>query len=248
MLIADVFDVVLIDKTTRDVICTTTLQNADIEVSVTENDVRGGKGNTLLAVIHASRDINLNLTDAEFRYDWLAKQLGQNITTGAGVGYAMPVWDTVIDGGASVPKITLAETPVATNSDLAIHDSSGVKVTGYSVTGASVDFTGATPSIAIGDKVEVRTYKYDSVATTESIALDGSVFATGVEAILETLEIDSNEVAKYKLQYQFDNTIPSGNFSISTASERQASTQQFNLRVIKPETTDVVGRVLRMPI
>lgn len=246
-LVADVFLVNLIDGDGQ-VFGTTTLQDANIEVQVQENDVRGGRGNQLLAVLHSDRDINISLTDVEFKYDWLAKQLGQDIVTGAGRAYAMPKWYTVQDGGTTgVDSITLDEAPDDMNPELAIYDENGEPITGFTVNGSDVEFSG-TGAVVAGDKVEVRTYAYNTDPTTETIEIDNSVFADGVKAVLETLEIDNNENPTHKVQYQFDNSLPSGNFTISTASAREAQTQEFSLRVVKPSDSNVVGRVLRMPI
>jgi hypothetical protein len=247
-LIADIFLVNLVDDN-NDVIATSTLQEGNLEVSVSENDVRGGRGNALLAVLHSDRDIAINLTDAEFRYDWLAKQLGQDIVTGAGTAYAMPKWYTTVDGAGTGtdPEITLDKTPSDT-ATLAIYNESGQKVTGFTVSGSVVDFTSASPAVGVGDNMDVRTYTYATSAQAETITIDNTIFAKGVKAILETLEIDSEENPTHKLQYQFDKAIPSGNFSINTSSERTANTQAFNLRVVKPATSNVVGRVVREPI
>lgn len=246
--IADVFEVVLIDNSTNDVIGSTTLQSGNIQFQVKENDVRGGRGNQLMGVLHSDRDITLTLTDVGFKYDWIAKQLGQNIVTGAGVGYAMPKFYTVVDN-AGAKEVTLDETPdVAAN--IALYDKDGVKLV------LTTDFTVATDTITItktginaGDEVEVRTFTYATDAKTETIDIDNSVFAKGVKAVLETIEIDeSTETATHKLQYQFDRALPSGNFTISTAAEKQASTQEFTLRVVKPATSTVVGKSLRIPV
>jgi hypothetical protein len=242
-LIADVFDVILRDTATGDVVGTTTLTDAQIQAQVQENDVRAGKGNQLIATLHAQRDITIQLTDAEFKYDWLAKQLGQDVVTGAGVAYAMPKWYTV-----ATASITLDNTPNATDNALAIYNSAGKRITGFTVTTDSVDFTAATPTVADGESVEVRTYKYDTDATTESISFDGSVFAKGVECVLETWEIDENEVTTHLIQYQFTNAIPDGNFTFNTQSQKQAVTQQMNLKVVKPSNSNVVGQSLRIPV
>lgn len=245
-LIADVFDVILKDET-GDVIGTTTLQDAGIEFSVSENEVRAGKGNQLYGILHVSRDININLTDVEFKLDWLAKQLGQTITTGAGVAWHMPKWHTVVDdAGAKI--ITLDETPSSID-DIALYDANGVRLI------KTTDFTLATDEITIikvgisvGDDVEVRTYKYATAASTQTIQIDNAIFGKGVMAVLETVEIDGDESIVAKIQYQFTSAVPTGNFSVSTASERNAATQAFNLRVIKPKTSTVVGQVIRIPV
>lgn len=239
-LVADVFDVILKDSS-GDVIGTTTLQGADLEFSVQENDVRAGKGNQLIGVLHVSRDININLTDVEFKYDWLAKQLGQTIKTGAGVAWAMPKIYTI-----EIDSITLDETPDKPEN-IAIYDSTGKKLsatTDYTVSGKEVTFV----SLNDGDEVEVRTYSYATSPETQTIEIDNSVFGKGVMAVLETIEIDGDETPVAKIQYQFDNAVPTGNFTISTASERNASTQAFNLRVLKPKKSTKVGRVVRIPI
>jgi hypothetical protein len=244
-LVADVFDVILIDSD-GDVIGTTTLTEANIDVSVQENDVRAGKGNQLIGILHSDRDIAINLTDAEFRYEWMAKQFGQDIVTGAGVAYAMPKWYEAEDNAGSV-EFTLDNAPLTTNSGLKIYDEDGVEIvltTGYTISGSTVTLVGGSA----GDRVEVRTYKYNTAASTQTVEIDNSIFAKGVQCILETLEIDGEENPLFTLQYQFEKALPSGNFSVNTASERTAQAQAFNLRVIKPANSTKVGKVLRIPI
>jgi hypothetical protein len=247
--IADVFEVLLIDDD-GDVIATSTLQDANIEVSIQENDVRGGRGNQLLGVLHSDRDIAISLNDVNFRYDFLAKQLGQDIVTGAGTAYTFPKWYTTVDGADTVtdPEITLEKTP-SDSSTLAIYNGSGVKITGFTVSGAVVDFTNASPVVAVNEKVEVRTYKYATSASSQEIKINNSVFAKGVKAILETVEVDENsETVTHKIQYEFTETLPTGAFSINTASERTAQVQAFNLRVVKPTTSNEVGYIKRIPV
>jgi hypothetical protein len=242
--IADVFDVILIDTKTGDVIATTTLQDANIDVKVSENEIRGSKGNALLGTLHVSRDITIALTDAEFKYDWLAKQLGQDVTTGAGVAYAAPKWYTVTDAAGAL-KITLAKTP-SNSASLAIYDADGVKILSSSYTVATGVVTFTTGVVA-GDLVEVRTYTYATPAETQTIEFDAKVFASGVQAILETIEIEGDETIVNTLQYQFDSCVPDGNFTVNTKSDRNAATQAFGLKVLKPKTSSVVGRLVRFP-
>ena len=242
--IADVFNVTLIDTATNDVIATTTLTDASIDVKVNENEIRGGQGNTLLGTLHVSRDITVSLTDIEFKYDWLAKQLGQDITTGAGVAYAAPKFYTVVDNAGTL-TITLDKTP--TNiSTIAIYDANGVKISAsdYTLSASTLTFT---TGVVGGDSVEVRTYAYATSASTQTIVFDSAVFAKGMKAILETVEISGDENITHTLQYQFDSCVPDGNFQIQTKSSKEAASQAFGLKVIKPETTTVVGRLLRIP-
>jgi hypothetical protein len=247
--IADVFEVLLIDDD-GDVVATTTLQDANIEVSVQENDVRGSRGNQLLGVLHSDRDIAISLNDVNFRYDFLAKQLGQDIVTGAGTAYSMPKWYTTVDGADTVtdPEITLEKTP-SDSTTLAIYNENGAKITGFTVSGAVVDFTNASPTVAVNQKVEVRTFKYATSASSQEIKINNSVFAKGVKAVLETVEVDEQtETVTHKIQYEFTKSLPTGAFSINTASERTAQVQAFNLRVVKPTTSNEVGFIKRIPV
>jgi hypothetical protein len=195
--------------------------------------------------LHSRRDIEITLTDAEFKYDWLAVQLGKSITTGAGTGWAMPKWYTAAT--TTGVTITLDEQPLASNSGLVIYKADGTLIAGtnYSVSTKTVTFTSG---VTTGDKVEVRTYQYATTARTQTLLIDNTTFAKGLKCMLETLELANDETPKYKLQYQFDEAMPTGNFAISTKSEKSASAQKFDLKVIKPANTDVIGRVLRIPI
>lgn len=245
--IADVFDMIAIDAE-GNVIATTTLTESGIEVSVQENDVRAGKGNQLLGVLHSDRDITVNATDVSFRYDWLAKQLGQNIVTGAGVAYAMPKWYTVeLDDMDKV--IELDEEPNDDNS-IALYDANGVKLaltTDFTVSGKTITITKS--GINVGDAVEVRTYTYDTSAQTQTINIDNAVFGKGMKIILETYEIDEEtETVTHKLQWQFDKALPSGNFTINTQSAREAVTHAFSFRIVKPKSSTKVGHSIRIPV
>jgi hypothetical protein len=241
--IADVFSVTLISKD-GDVIATTTLTDASIDVKVTENEIRGGAGNTLLGTLHVSRDVTLSLTDIAFRYDFLSKQLGQDVKTGAGVAYAAPKFYTVTDNAGTL-KITVDKTP-SDSTSLAIYDADGVKISSsaYTVSGSAITFT---TGVVGGDSVEVRTYTYATDPQTQTIEFDSAIFAKGMKAILETVEINGDETITHTLQYQFDNCVPDGNFTIATKSDKTAASQAFGLKVIKPETSTVVGRLLRIP-
>lgn len=244
-LVCDVFDAVMIDNVDGSVAGTTTLQNANIDVAVSEQEIRAGKGNGLIANLHIQRDIAVDLTDVEWKPEWVAKQLGTDITVGAGVGYAMPKWYTA-KSDTSV-TITLDKEPLAQNAGLAIYDIDGtlIKDTSYTVAAKVITFTAG---VTDGDEVEVRTYKYATPATTQTLTFESDKFSHGVTLILSTFETDEDESHQFELQYQFGHAIPSGSFQINTSSERNAATQNLQLKVLKPATSTVVGKLLRIPL
>jgi hypothetical protein len=245
VLVADVFDVSLIDNSTGYVYASGTLTEGDIDFKVNANEVRAGKGNSLIGVIHSGRDITLTLTDAEVRDDWIAAQMGQDVLTGAGVAYAAPKFQTVADVSTK-PTVTLGQTPIT--DTVKIYNANGEAVTGFTVTDKAIDFTSATPAVAVGDEVEIRTYQYATPATTQTIEIDNTKFAKDVTAILSTWEIDEDtEQPVNIIQYQFTNAKPDGNFSVQTKTERTAITQQMVLQVLKPKTSNVVGKYVKFP-
>lgn len=243
-LIADVFDCVLRDSDTKEVIGLTTLQDAQIQAKVNSSDVIGGKGGQVIAVLNSNRDISIQLTDVEINYKTLARQFGQDVVTGAGVAYAMPKSYSV--SGSTV----ILDNPVSTkdaDNALSIVNSDGESITGFTVTGNTVSLSTATPTVSSGDSVTVETYKYDTDATTESIQIDNAVFARGMECILETYELDDQEKITHKVQFQFTNALMDGNFTLDTKSQKQAVTDQTTLRILKPSNSTVVGKLLRIP-
>lgn len=240
-MIADIFKVVIIDNQTQEVFGSTTMSTANVNFEMDTTDVNGG--GELLAVLHNNKRQSIELEDVEHRYDILAKQLGANIVTGANVGYAMPKWYTVVDN-ASVLEIELDETPLTTGNLLKIYDKDGKAITG-TLAGKKVTFA---TGVVEGDDVEVRTYKFATPSTTESIEINNKQFPKGVSVVLETLEIDTEENPINKLQYIFESAVFDGAVSIATATERNAVTHAMNLRIMKPKNKDVVGRVLRIPI
>lgn len=249
MLVADVFVCSLIDED-GNIFATSTLQNAGLDFSSNLVEVRGGRGNSLLATLPNSRDINIKLTDAYFRYDFLATQLGTSIVTGAGTAWSPQKFYTV----GTNSTITLDETPLASGSGLQIYDDKGALMTAVASAPTATQYTISTNTVtfnsAMNSKVvDVRGYKYTTDETAQTITIDNSKFPIGMKAILETIEIDENNSPKYKVQYQFDSAIGTGAFSVNTTSERNANVQEFNFKVVKPSNSnDIVGRIIRIPI
>ena len=252
-LVADVFDCVMIDSVDSSVAGTTTLTSANIDVAVSEVEVRAGRGNVLQATLHVQRDINVELTDIEWKPEWIAKQLGTSITVGASVGYAMPKYYTVVDLDGSEAGtalgFTLDNEPLTTASGLTIYDEDEkliVVTTDYTIVAKVV--TIVTDGVTVGDVYEVRTYKYATPAATQTLTMESDKFAKGVTLVLSTFETDENEDNPYELQYIFTNAIPNGSFQIQTSSEKKAATQSLKLKVIKPADSTIVGKLLRIPL
>jgi len=246
-LIADIFNVLLIDDTGT-IFASTTLQSADIDIKVDSKDIFGGRGNALIAVLHSGRQADIKLGDVEFKYDWLAKQLGTTIGAAAtATVWAMPTFYTAAT--TTGITVTISPKPLASASGIEIYTSVGVLVppANYTVVAATGVIT-FTSGVVAGDIVEVRGYKYTSAATATTVTIDNTSFADGVICVLETLEISEDETVLAKIQYIFDEVLPSGNFTISTKKERDANVSNFELKAIKPRTSNTIGRIVRIPV
>lgn len=239
-LVADVFKCLVIDGS-GNVLATDTLSDANIVSEVTKNDVVGGASEGLIAVLHGRRDTNITLTNPVWSMENLALHLGQDIVVGAGEAYKMPSWKTVKDNLGTL-EITLDEAPVANTLKLYMDD--GTPLSGFTVSGTKVTISAG---VVDGEKVEVRTYKYATSATAETLEIDITKFPKDAKIVLETIEIDDDEQPLAILQYQFDRVKPDANFSINTATAREASNTESAFRVMKPKDSTVVGRLIRIP-
>lgn len=235
-LVADVFDVIIVDSETGDVVAMDTLTDAGIDISTDTKEVRGGKGHKKIASLSAKRDINIKLSNPVWEYRTLAMQLGQTIRTGAGVGYASPKRYEVTAG----KTITLDH--VAKQNTLKM-EKDGKPVTG-TVSDKTVTFT---TGVEAGDVVQVLTYEFDTPSTSESITIDSKKFAKACKLILKTLEINTDGSEAAELQIVFPSAQPTGNFSINTKSERDAVPTDIEFQVIEGGTA-VQGEILRIPL
>lgn len=84
-----------------------TLTDSSINLSVSAEEVRGGEGGKLLGQFFHTSTFGLSMTDAMFKLEYIAAQVGSEIING---GYGM-VDD--IDRVATAGKITLTEIPIA---------------------------------------------------------------------------------------------------------------------------------------
>jgi hypothetical protein len=238
--IFDVFKVQMITSDTNEVFATTTLQNAQIQRQLQETEVRGGVGNKLLAQLYHTPSHTIQLEHTKFAYDWLARQIGSTITTGAGTA-----WKFLDSYKVASAKVSLPETPTAVG-DVIVKNASGQPVTGFTLSGKDLDFTAATPKVTDGDELQI-TYQYSTDPQTQTIVMDDSKFPKGAKLILETLEYDGNNNPLALIQVEYYSVVPDGQFTLNTQAQRQAVTQQMNLKVVSVDG-DVVGEIRRIPV
>jgi len=250
-LIVDVFDVSLIDST-GNIYATTSLSSADIDIKCDSKEIRAGRGDSLISILRSNRQVDIKLAEVTFKWDFLKLQLGRAGTTASVPVWATSKWYECVDldgtGAGTAIGFTLDFEPLASSSGLKIFTSAGVEValtSGYSIATKAVTIV----SGVVGARYEVRGYKYNSIATAETVLIDNISFPDDVICVLETLEVsEEGETALARIQYIFDKAVPDAGLTVSTKKEKDASVTNFNLKAIKPTNSNNIGRVIRIPV
>jgi len=156
--LTSVADAWLYDTSDNLVATSKALVDSTFEITTSNTDIRGGKGNPLQMVYFHSPEANITLTDTQFNLDFLAQTVGATLATGADV-YTE---ENVTLGAGGTGTVT-GGTPLAIQ---------GTALYGW-VTHAGVDavervvFTGAgfTSSVGVEDAIVcVRYYAEDAAA------------------------------------------------------------------------------------
>lgn len=250
-LIVDVFELVFYQND-RIALTSETLTDGNITVEVNETEVRGGRGNFRIATLHSGRDITVECNDPCFDYNTLALSLGQDVITESGIGYCMVRKYKVKENADGDFTFILEEIPKFVDTDLEMfYETVKIPADKYtysevdnSITLKSADF----PKMQLHDVVTVNPYRYETDEDSEIINIDATTFAEGGKLVLETLEKDTKEKATARIQYVFPTAVMSGNFEVNTQSEVQASPTPLKFTVIKPEDSDEIGYIIRIPI
>ena len=250
-LIADVFDVSLIDAS-GNIYASTTLSSADIDIRCDSKEIRAGRGDALISILRSNRQVDIRLAEVTFKWDFIKLQLGTTGTTASTVARATSKWYECVDldgeGTGTAIGFSLDEKPLASSSGLKIFSSAGTEVkaaSGYTISDKTVTIVDGV----IGDRYEVRGYKYNTAATAETVLIDNISFPDDVICVLETLEVsEEGETPLSRIQYIFDKAVPDGNLTISTKKEKDASVTNFNLKALKPTNSNNIGRVIKIPV
>ena len=190
--------------------CTgTTNLNTSIEVSMQEQNVNAGKGNSLIYSYKYSRELSVNLEAANWDIRFIAMQTGSQITEGLDNVYKLAE-NVQITNGIGILK----SVPIG---DIAVELSNGLIVT-VSSESTSIDLT----KYGIENECVKATYMYNRIA--KSIVIDSETSPFVYELVLSA-DKHNNKLGKIgTVQIIIPSYQPSGNFTMNFTPDGVAST------------------------
>lgn len=190
--------------------CTgTTNLNTSIEVSMQEQNVNAGKGNSLIYSYKYGRELAVNLEAANWDIRFIAMQTGSQITEGLDDVYRLAE-NVQITNGIGVLK----STPIG---DVAVELSNGLIVTVTSES-TSIDLT----KYGVENECVKATYMYNRIA--KSIVIDSETSPFVYELVLSA-DKHNNRLGKVgTVQVIIPSYQPSGNFTMSFTPDGVSST------------------------
>jgi len=211
-----VADAYLYDSNDNLVGTSKTLMDSSVEVTLSNTDVRGGKGNPLQYILFNGAEMNLTLTETQFSLDFLASTLGDTLATGVNVFYEEDITLDAVPGG------TVTNTPLAYQGTTVYGWLTHSDGTIERVTFATKTFTSSYG--VDGDVVCARYYNLNAAA--KQITVNANVIPSIVRVELEAQLADSESSTNVVGKVTF--TIPrlslSGAFSMSMTPDGVANT------------------------
>ncbi|MEU2589664.1 hypothetical protein ACI2JA_19645 [Alkalihalobacillus sp. NPDC078783] len=244
-LVADVFEMVIIDKL-GNVIAKDVLSESNITKETAENEVRAGRGNNIYAILNGDTNIEISSTTPVFNLENLALHVGTEIVTGKGTAFASFEHVTVQEGDDSLSYVTLKHAPIS-EKYLSIVDKDGQQIpkANMLLSGKEVQFSSG---VQVGEDLKVLTYEYETSEDTKQLDINIDQFPKDVRIVLTTLKLNQDSQPVSELQFDFPRVKPSANFAINTGSEREASPQEANFKVLLNPNTKKLGTIKEIPL
>lgn len=225
--IQDTADAVLERKSDKFVIATGTTQTVNLKQKVDEETVKGGIGNAAQFTIKSNKELEIQIEDALFDFQWLAATQGVK----------------VIDGELTVKRTEIAE--VEAGGKVVSKDSklAGKKVI-IDTYGKNVEatFTGGSATVSglanqIGKNVTIVA---EEEVTGEKISIRADRFAEKYSLQLFTYAYDQDTEAIAKDVFlTFDNVTPSSEFDLKLKAGDPLSPELTLRATANPKTKEI---------
>ena len=202
-----------------------TLLDSSIEATLSNTDVRAGKGNALQYIYYHSAELNIAVTEAQWSLEFLSLNVGSAITTGANVFNEETV--TLTKGKGAVTGTPLTFSTQTIYGWVSIPDGSDTKVERVEFDGKNFQITDTN----YDGNVCVRYYNRNAAA--RQIVIDSdmtpSVIKLVMEANLNSSDKTTNRIGKVEIMVP--RASMTGAFTISMTPDAVASTP-LNVRAL----------------
>ena len=233
-----VADIYFYSRNTGMELFTGTLTQHEITQSVDEEDIKAGRDNAVLATIKKNKQITFTLTDVISRLDQEAFQFGGVVKDVDGNIEAMhmPKNYTVAGG-----KVTLDKTPLD-GEEVKVYSLKTNKEIPSVLAGNVLTLTGAEE----GEIVFVGGFKYVAPEGAKYYDIAADPTTEAMFAVIEVPIYDSDMNLVALKQYHFPKVSMSGNVTKSGQSEKTTPAIQTEVKVLKDNSVDYLGRVIML--
>ena len=206
-----------------------TLLDSSIETTLSNTDVRAGKGNQLQYIYYHTAEMNITINEAQFSLEFLALNTGSSIETGANIWTEESV--TITNGAGNVTK----GTPLAIQTQTIYG-----WVTKEDGTVERVAFTGANFTLAdssYNGTVCVRYYTNDAAARKVTVYADmlPSTIRLVMVGTLASSDSTTNQIGT--VQIEVPRASMTGAFTLSMTPDAVAQTPLSVRALASTETT-----------
>ena len=234
-----VADIYFYSKKTGIEMFTGTLTQHEITQSVDEEDIKAGRNNDTLATIKKNKQITFTLTDVISRLDQEAFQFGGVVADVDGTveAFHMPKNYTVLEG----LKVKLDKTPID-GEEVKAYSLATNKEVPATLNGNELTLTG----VEVGETVFVGGFSYVAPNGAKYYDISPDPTTEPMFAVIEVPIYDSDMNLVAVKQYHFPKVSMSGNVTKSGQSEKTAPAIQTEVKVLKDDSVDYLGRVVML--
>lgn len=232
--VVGVADVYGYDQNDNELFRGKTMLNTSIETSLSNTDVRAGKGNQLQYVYYHTAEMNITVEDAQFSLEFLGLNVGSSIKVGANMFDDETVAVTAGTGVVSKMPLTM-NTPIAYGY-VSMPDGSVERVeftggTTFVLSGANANYTG-----------DVCVRYYTNQITAREVTIYADMMPSNIKLVLDAT-LASSDVITNKIgtvQIIVYRAASTGNFTLNLTPDAVSSTS-LNLRALSYTPVGVQG-------
>lgn len=195
----------------NDILCCTgtTNLNTSIEVSMEEQNVNAGKGNKLIYSFKYGRELNVTLEAADFKLEYLAANVGNDIKVQLDNMYKIAECVTIKNGIGTLPATPIGDVAVELENGSIIT----VKPTGSTIDLSDKGITSGTVNV---------TFKFSN--NSKTIIIDADTAPRVYKLVLDA-DKHNNRLGKVgSIQIEIPSYQPSGNFNMEFTPDGVSST------------------------